>query len=82
MLCLQKKILQEGHVVDHFDDGKDALIAAMGQEYDVLILDRMVPGLDGLAVLTMIVIASNLHELPSLETLQPQYSSHLLTRER
>lgn len=42
---------EEGHVVDHFDDGKDALIAAMGQEFDLLILDRMVPGLDGLAVL-------------------------------
>ncbi len=42
---------EEGHVVDHFDDGKDALIAAMGQDFDLLILDRMVPGLDGLAVL-------------------------------
>lgn len=42
---------EEGHVVDHFEDGKDALIAAMGQEFDLLILDRMVPGLDGLAVL-------------------------------
>lgn len=42
---------EEGHVVDHFEDGKDALMAAMGQEFDLLILDRMVPGLDGLAVL-------------------------------
>ncbi len=42
---------EEGHVVDHFDNGKDALIAAMGQDFDLLILDRMVPGLDGLDVL-------------------------------
>ena len=42
---------EEGHVVDHFTDGKDALLASMGQDYDLLILDRMVPGLDGLAVL-------------------------------
>ncbi len=42
---------EEGHVVDHFVDGKEALMAAMGQEFDLLILDRMVPGLDGLAVL-------------------------------
>ena len=41
---------EEGHVVDLFTDGKDALIAAMGQQYDLLILDRMVPGLDGLSV--------------------------------
>ena len=42
---------EEGHVVDHFTDGKEALMAAMGQDYDLLILDRMVPSLDGLAVL-------------------------------
>ncbi|MEL6957861.1 MAG: response regulator transcription factor [Pseudomonadota bacterium] len=50
---------EEGHVVDHFTDGKDALIAAMGQEYDLLILDRMVPGLDGLAVLKSLRASKN-----------------------
>ena len=40
-----------GHTVDHFNDGKSALIAATTQEYDLLILDRMVPELDGLSVL-------------------------------
>jgi two-component system OmpR family response regulator len=38
-------------VVDLFTDGKDALFAAITQSYDVLVLDRMVPGLDGLSVL-------------------------------
>lgn len=46
-----KGLQEAGHVVDLFVDGKDALVAAMGQDYDVLILDRMVPGLDGLSVL-------------------------------
>lgn len=50
---------EEGHVVDHFADGKDALIAAMGQEFDLLILDRMVPGLDGLAVLKSLRASKN-----------------------
>ena len=50
---------QEGHVVDHFADGKDALMAAMGQDYDLLILDRMVPGLDGLAVLKSLRASKN-----------------------
>ncbi|MEO1637919.1 MAG: response regulator transcription factor [Pseudomonadota bacterium] len=50
---------EEGHVVDHFADGKDALIAAMGQDYDLLILDRMVPGLDGLAVLKSLRASKN-----------------------
>ncbi|WP_147127053.1 response regulator transcription factor [Shimia ponticola] len=50
---------EEGHVVDHFADGKDALIAAMGTEYDLLILDRMVPSLDGLAVLRSLRASKN-----------------------
>ncbi len=50
---------EEGHVVDHFSDGKDALIAAMGQDFDLLILDRMVPGLDGLAVLKSLRASKN-----------------------
>ena len=50
---------EEGHVVDHFEDGKDALIAAMGQDFDLFILDRMVPGLDGLAVLKSLRASKN-----------------------
>ncbi len=50
---------EEGHVVDHFADGKEALIAAMGQEYDLFIFDRMVPGLDGLAVLKSLRASKN-----------------------
>ena len=51
---------EEGHVIDHFEDGKDALMAAMGQDYDLLILDRMVPGLDGLAVLKSLRLQKNI----------------------
>ena len=39
-----------GHSVDHLEDGKSALLAASTREYDLLILDRMVPELDGLSV--------------------------------
>lgn len=50
---------EEGHVVDHFVDGKDALVAVMGQDYDLMILDRMVPGLDGLSVLKSLRASKN-----------------------
>ena len=43
-----------GHTVDWVTDGKDALIAATTRPFDVLVLDRMVPGLDGLSVLRSI----------------------------
>lgn len=48
---IEQGLRSDGHVVDLFTDGKDALIAATTQPYDVLVLDRMVPGLDGLSVL-------------------------------
>ncbi|MEM8617542.1 MAG: response regulator transcription factor [Pseudomonadota bacterium] len=46
-----KGLEEAGHIVDLFTNGKDALIAAMDTSYDLLVLDRMVPGLDGLSVL-------------------------------
>lgn len=48
---LHRGLSGEGHVVDHLSDGKDALAQAMTGDYDLLILDRMMPGLDGLSVL-------------------------------
>jgi two-component system, OmpR family, response regulator len=42
---------QEGHVVDHVADGRDAMAQAMSGPYDVMILDRMLPGLDGLSLI-------------------------------
>ncbi|MFN3616188.1 MAG: response regulator [Rubrimonas sp.] len=41
---------QEGHVVDHVADGRSALTQAMGGGYDVMVIDRMLPGLDGLSL--------------------------------
>jgi two-component system OmpR family response regulator len=41
---------QHGHVVDHAENGRDGLFLATGEEYAVLIVDRMLPGLDGLAL--------------------------------
>jgi two-component system OmpR family response regulator len=42
---------KEGHCVDVFGDGRDGLVQATSEDYDVMIVDRMLPGLDGLSVL-------------------------------
>ncbi|WP_330646851.1 response regulator transcription factor (plasmid) [Thioclava litoralis] len=48
---LQKGLLAEGHSADLIANGREALIQATAQEYDLFIFDRMMPGLDGLALL-------------------------------
>jgi DNA-binding response OmpR family regulator len=52
-------LTQSGHVVDWLENGRDALIAATTQNYDLLILDRMVPEFDGLSVLRAIRAAKD-----------------------
>ena len=47
---LVRGLTQSGHVVDAAGDGKDGLFLALEQEFDVLIVDRMLPGLDGLSI--------------------------------
>lgn len=46
-----RQLTAAGHVVDGCASGADALFMGAQGEYGVLILDRMVPGLDGLGVL-------------------------------
>jgi two-component system OmpR family response regulator len=40
----------QGHLVDHCDNGKDGFLSALDNNYDVMIFDRMLPGLDGLTL--------------------------------
>ena len=45
---ISKGLAEEGHAVDHFADGRDGLFQATAEDYDVIIVDRMLPGVDGL----------------------------------
>jgi two-component system OmpR family response regulator len=42
---------EHGHVADHAKDGYNGLMLAGDGNYDVLVIDRMLPKLDGLALL-------------------------------
>lgn len=44
-------LLQEGHVVDVASDGREGLFHASSGLFDLIILDRMMPGMEGLALL-------------------------------
>ena len=43
-------LTEMGHICDVLSDGTDGLFQAARESYDVLVVDRMLPGLDGLSV--------------------------------
>ena len=48
---LTRGLSEEGHSVEHATNGQDGLFLATDVSFDLIILDRMLPTLDGLAVL-------------------------------
>ena len=48
---LSTGLAEEGFVVDVAGNGLDGLHLALEGQYEAIILDRMLPGLDGMAVL-------------------------------
>ncbi|WP_298401042.1 response regulator transcription factor [Sphingobium sp.] len=48
---IAKGLEEEGFTVDRADNGRDGLFLATEAAHDAIILDRMLPGMDGLAVL-------------------------------
>ena len=48
---LVKAFREAGHVADHAADGEEGLALASHERYDVLVVDRLLPKLDGLSVI-------------------------------
>lgn len=48
---LVKGLRENGYTLEHSADGRDGLIKATEQRYDVIIADRQLPWLDGLAII-------------------------------
>jgi len=48
---LSRRLGNDGHNVDHAATGQDGLRLASSNDYQVMIIDRMLPGLDGLTIL-------------------------------
>ena len=48
---VQRGLAESMHVVDHTDNGNDGLGLALTEHYDVVIVDRMLPGRDGLSLI-------------------------------
>lgn len=48
---VQRGLSEDGHSVEHAATGVDGLFRATDEKFDLIILDRMLPALDGLSVL-------------------------------
>jgi two-component system OmpR family response regulator len=47
-----KGLAEAGHVVDHADNGRDGMFLAASESYDVIVMDRLLPGgIDGLQII-------------------------------
>lgn len=51
---LLKGLKESGHSVDHAANGDDGLHMALAGGYDALVVDRMLPGRDGLSIIRML----------------------------
>jgi DNA-binding response OmpR family regulator len=47
---IKQGLEQENYIVDVVYDGSDGYDLAAGEEFDLLVLDRMLPGMDGIAI--------------------------------
>jgi two-component system OmpR family response regulator len=55
-----KGLHESGHSVDHADNGRDGMFLAASEPYDVIIMDRMLPGqIDGLGIIEALRRAGN-----------------------
>jgi two-component system, OmpR family, response regulator len=56
---IRNGLVQAGCNVDHAGNGRDGLFLATTESYDALIVDRMLPGIDGLTVIRTLRASSN-----------------------
>ena len=55
-----KGLMETGHLVEEADNGKDGLFLAVSENFDIVILDRMLPGgIDGLRILETLRAQNN-----------------------
>jgi two-component system OmpR family response regulator len=50
-IYIVKALAEAGHNPSHADNGKDGLVMATTENFDVLVVDRMLPGPDGLTII-------------------------------
>ena len=66
---IAKALRESGHSADHASDGETGLSMAREEGYDVLVIDRMLPKLDGLAIVRQ--LRAGRPRYPRLDSIRP-----------
>lgn len=56
---VRQGLMQAGHIVDVLEDGRDALAHGSRTNFDVIVVDRLLPGLDGLLLVKALRATGN-----------------------
>jgi len=56
---ISKGLTEQGHAVDQAAEGKTGLLLATTEDYDVMVIDRMLPEIDGLTIIRSVRGAGN-----------------------
>jgi len=70
---LEKGLNENGYNVDRVSDGKTGLVLATTEDYDAMVIDRMLPGVDGLTIVKSVRAAENKTPILILSTLGEVY---------
>src|SRR5665213_3510850 len=66
---LRKGLTESGHSVALAEAGREGLDRAVSEPFDALVIDRMLPGLDGLSIVAALRAAKNLTPIVVLSAL-------------
>jgi two-component system OmpR family response regulator len=57
---VKKGLVEAGHTIDHADNGRDGMFLAASEPYDVVVMDRLLPGsVDGLGIIAALRKSGN-----------------------
>ncbi len=66
---IEKGLKEAGHTIDKAEDGESGLHLASTEKYDVLVIDRMLPKIDGLSIIKTLRGSGNLTSVLILSSL-------------
>ena len=70
---LRKGLTESGHAVVLAEAGREGLERAVSENFDALIIDRMLPGLDGLSIVASLRAAPALGLIHKISQRQKSY---------